>query len=220
MKKFIKKYFKKPPKSSDKRIEDENMIGLNCSIHYTSFGIHNSIGSDCYLYNSSVGDFTFLSKNVSMMNTTIGKFCSVAQGVGVGLGEHPASVFVSSHPAFYSPYKQCGYTFTDESHFPELGNNIIGNDVWIGVNAMIMNNINIGNGVIIGAGAIVTKHVPDYAVVVGSPAKVIRYRFTEQEINLLLSFKWWDKDYKWIEENYKSFLNINDFLSMIKGQSV
>jgi acetyltransferase-like isoleucine patch superfamily enzyme len=176
-----------------------------------------SVGKDSYVFNTQIGDFTYFAKNVTVMNCTIGKFCSIAQGVCIGLGDHPSSKFVSTHPAFFSNLKQCGYSFTQESHFKEMGANSIGNDVWIGVNAIILNNITVGTGAIIGAGAVVTNDVPDYAIAVGCPAKVIKYRFNESQIEMLLKSEWWDRDYKWIEENYKKFLNIDDFIMFLNN---
>jgi len=70
--------------------------------------------------------------------------------------------------------------------------------------------------VIVGAGAIVTKNVPPYAIVVGNPAKIIRYRFEEKEIEFLLEFKWWNKEQKWIEENFKEFHQIKGFIKKYK----
>ncbi len=184
---------------------------LNYVLDKSTLGKFCPVGKDSYVFNTQIGDFTYLSKNVTVMNCVIGKFCSIAQGVCIGLGDHPSSKFVSTHPAFFSNLKQCGYSFTEESHFKEMGTNTIGNDVWIGVNAIILNNITVGTGAIIGAGAVVTKDVPDYAIAVGCPAKVIKYRFNESQIEMLLKSKWWDRDHKWIEDNYKKFLDIDDF---------
>ncbi len=216
MKRLIKQFIKNIARTKEDNINRGNIFGANCSIYDVSLGISNKVGSNCYLYKTSLGDFTYLSQNVSAMNTTIGKFCSIGQGTCIGLGNHPSSIFVSTHPSFFSTNNKCGYTFAKETFFNELGKNVIGNDVWIGINAIIMNNVIIGNGAIVGAGAVVTKHVPDYAIVIGSPAKIIRYRFNEDEIASLLKFNWWDKDYEWIEKNYRSFNNINDFMELMK----
>jgi acetyltransferase-like isoleucine patch superfamily enzyme len=188
---------------------------LNYILDNSNIGNFCSVGKDSYLFNTKIGDFTYLAKNVSVMNCTFGKFCSIAQGVCIGLGNHPSSRFVSTHPAFFSPLKQCGYSFTEESHFNEMGTNWVGNDVWIGVNAIVLNNITIGDGAIIGAGAVVTKDVPPYAIAVGCPARIIKYRFDETRIKALLKFKWWDRDYKWIEANYRSFLDIEEFAPIL-----
>ena len=88
----------------------------------------------------------------------------------------------------------------------------IGNDVWIGLNATILDGVTIGDGAIVAAGAVVTKDVPPYAVVAGVPAKIIKYRFTESQIDFLLKFRWWEKDRKWIQQNYKRFQDIESFI--------
>jgi acetyltransferase-like isoleucine patch superfamily enzyme len=175
-----------------------------------------TIGKNGYLYKTDIGDFTYLAVKVSVMNTSIGKFCSIGQGACISLGMHPASKFVSTHPVFFSPHKQGGISFTNTSHFREMGHTTIGNDVWIGVNAIIMDDISIGNGAIVGAGAIVTKDVPPYAIVVGNPAKVLRYRFEPEEIDFLLDFKWWDRDVNWLKQNYLKFHDIKLLMSEFK----
>lgn len=87
----------------------------------------------------------------------------------------------------------------------QKGQIIIGNDVWIGNNVILLSGIKIGNGAVIGAGTIVSKDVPPYAIVVGNPMKVIKYRFNEEQISSLQEIKWWNWDYKKIEENKEWF---------------
>ncbi len=171
-----------------------------------------SVGNDGYLHNVSLGSYSFLAMRVTAMNTTVGKFCSIGQGTSICLGSHPTNTFVSSSPVFYSPYQQCGVTFSDGSYYDEMGTVEIGNDVWIGANAVIMDNIKIGDGAVVGAGAVVTKDVPPYAIVVGIPAKILKYRFSEDQIQFLLDFKWWNKSDQWIRESYKDFHNLDSFI--------
>ena len=170
------------------------------------------IGQNSFLHNCTINDYTYLSKNVSMMNTKVGKFCSIGQGVCVCLGRHPSSVFVSTHPAFFSVKKQNGMTFSNKEYYNETGKTIIGNDVWIGVNAIIMDDITVGNGAIIGAGAVVTKNIPAYAIAVGIPAKVIKYRFEPKVILFLEKFKWWDKSPEWLQDHFKELHDIEMFM--------
>jgi acetyltransferase-like isoleucine patch superfamily enzyme len=186
-------------------------IGRSTSLINCKLGKHISVGDNCYLYKATINDYTYLSKDVCVMNTDIGKFCSIAQGVIISGGNHPSNTFVSTSPVFFSPYKQCGTTFSDDTYFREMGHSTIGNDVWIGANAILKDDITIGDGAIVGAGAIVTKDVPPYAIVAGNPAKLIRYRFQPEEIDFLQKFKWWEKDEVWLKKNFKDFHDIATF---------
>ena len=90
---------------------------------------------------------------------------------------------------------------------------IIGNDVWLGRNVIITNGANIGNGVIAAAGAVITKDIPDYAVVAGVPARIIRYRYTAEQIEHLNQIKWWDwTDEEIIERQDDLSLPIDEFI--------
>ncbi|NLZ49867.1 MAG: hypothetical protein GX895_14010 [Clostridiales bacterium] len=90
----------------------------------------------------------------------------------------------------------------------------MGNDVWLGRNVTITNGANIGNGVIAGAGAVITKDVPDYAIVVGAPAKIVRYRYNPEQIEALNRICWWDWSDEQIRERYDDFfLPIDDFIA-------
>lgn len=186
-------------------------VSNTASLSECSLGENISIGDRCYLNKVAVGDFTYLSKDVTIMNTMIGKFCSIAQGVLISGGNHPSKTFVSTSPVFFSPHKQCGVTFSDNTYFREMGVTKICNDVWIGANAVIKDDVIVGDGAIIGAGAIVIKDVAPYSIVAGNPARLIRYRFEPDEIDFLLRFKWWEKDDDWLKENYKDFHDIESF---------
>ena len=89
----------------------------------------------------------------------------------------------------------------------------IGNDVWIGSRATILEGVNIGDGVVVAAGAVVTKDVPPYAIVGGVPARIIRYRFDEETIQNLLKMKWWEKDQEWIQNHADDFDDVKQLFS-------
>jgi len=117
----------------------------------------------------------------------IGNYCCIAPGVQRLVGNHPLNG-VSMHPIFYDPSFGCVDTSKYKHHTLNIGHG-----VWIGVNAIITGNCeHIGNGAVIGAGAVVTHNVPPYAIVVGCPAKIVRYRLSEDEIKLVELSKWWE----------------------------
>ncbi len=94
----------------------------------------------------------------------------------------------------------------------------IGNDVWIGRNAVLLGNITIGDGAIIGAFSVVAKDVPPYAVVVGNPATIKRFRFTPEQIQTLLEMKWWLWDYAIIEELIPYFKDVDKLINYYKNK--
>ena len=147
--------------------------------------------SGAIISNSTIGRNTYISENSVLVNCAIGRFCSIASGVRVADGTHPSSVFVSTCPSFFSIRRQNGQSFVNRNKYPEViqvegRSAIIRNDVWIGSNAIVRGGVIIGDGAIVAMGAVVTKDVPPYAVVAGVPARVIKYRFNEEQIARLL----------------------------------
>lgn len=155
-----------------------------------------------------------------------GAFCSFAMGTDV-LRNHPTK-YISTHPflyhdtecnKIYEKYEECMEAPWYFAGVHPNGKNeklrriTIGNDVWLGHNVLITNGANIGNGVIAAAGAVITRDVPDYAVVAGVPARIIRYRYTPEQIKKLNAVAWWDWSDERIRECYDDFyLEIEDFL--------
>ncbi|WP_281260185.1 CatB-related O-acetyltransferase [Mucilaginibacter yixingensis] len=174
----------------------------------------NSLVAGCY-----VGLGSYISRNAIVKQTLIGRFSSVGTGVQTCLGLHPSKQFVSTSPAFFSLQNPANLFFTKKGIFEE---HIyidaarkyvvsIGNDVWIGNNVLIMDGVTIGNGAIVAAGSVVTKNVPAYAIVGGSPAAFIRSRFIETEVAFLQDICWWDWSLKKIQSYSHLFNDINTF---------
>lgn len=134
----------------------------------------------------------------------IGKFCSIACGSRFLFtsGNHSlSSLSTYTFPVFFEEWGLDKANITDA--WDNKGDIIIGNDVWIGYEAVIMSGVTIGDGAIIGTRAVVTKDVPPYTIVGGVPAKPIRKRFSEETISRLLELKWWD----WSRERIASHID-------------
>ena len=152
---------------------------------------NNIIASNSYLQDVILGKFSYVSCESQINLVELGRFCSVGPYLLSGYGDHPTK-FVSSHPSFFSTLNQCGTTFSSQDYFEERKPIVIGNDVWIGARVFIKDGVRIGNGAIIAAGAVVVKDVPDYAIVGGIPAKLIRFRFSHEVIEQLIAIQWWN----------------------------
>jgi len=157
---------------------------------HTKFSDHVRLMGSTILCDVQIGRCTTFADAV-VSRGSVGSFCSIGPGAVIGgLGSHPLHM-ISTNPVFYSTLRQCGMSFSDADYFTEMKSVTLGNDVWVGANALILGGITVGHGAVIAAGAVVTKDVPDYAVVGGVPAKVIKYRFPEEDIALLLKLQWW-----------------------------
>jgi acetyltransferase-like isoleucine patch superfamily enzyme len=167
---------------------------------------YNKIGANTGITNSLIGKFTYIGNYSQLNNVNIGNYCSIASYFKVGLGKHPTN-FISTSPFFYSKTQHWNLSIITKYPFSEdnIVQTVVGHDVWIGENVIVMDGIKIGNGAILAAGSVVTKDVPDYAIVGGIPAKLIKYRFSEDIIFYLQNLKWWEKNIDWIKNNIESF---------------
>ncbi len=130
----------------------------------------------------------------------IGKFSMIASGVKFIMnGANHLTSGLSTYP--FSIFGNGWENAMENKSFPNKGDLIIGNDVWIGHNATLMAGITVGDGAIIATNSTVVKDVPPYAIIGGNPANVIRHRFAEETISKLLEIKWWDWDIEKITKN-------------------
>jgi acetyltransferase-like isoleucine patch superfamily enzyme len=181
---------------ADCRIADSK-IGDNAFLRYGSSVARSTIGACVGLHQSvqlsdaTIGAYSYIAERSVASNVTIGKFSSIGPELLCGYGTHPLT-WVCTSPVFYSRRGQCGGSFVEKEHFEENLKTTIGNDVWIGARVFLRDGVNIGDGAIIGAGAVVIKDVAPYSVVGGVPAKLIRHRFVEHDIEQLSNIRWWD----------------------------
>ena len=190
----------------------------------SSFEGNNIIGNET-VFSGSLGFSSYIGARCNI-SAKIKRYSSISNDVSVIYYTHPLSPFVSTSPVFYSNAHQCQYSFTEKKCFQDAiyadeTNKIpviIGNDVWIGAKVTILGGVKIGDGAVIAAGAVVTKDVPPYAIVGGIPAKLIRYRYDQDVIDMLMSFKWWDKNEEWIRKHLSAFQDIKSFVELIEGE--
>lgn len=164
-----------------------------------------------------VGKYTYGQTNIYWKNDnaklTIGNFCSIANDVKIYLGGNHRTDWVSTYP-FGHIYQDIFNTFNGIGHPATKGDIIIGNDVWIGYDVTIMSGVTIGDGAVIANNSHVVKNVEAYSLTGGNPAKVIKYRFSEEQIKKLLEIKWW----YWDDEKINKFVpllcnnNIDEFI--------
>lgn len=155
----------------------------------------------CY-HNTTIGLYThggcFMAGQLRP-RTTVGRYSSIAIGVTAHLN-HPGNL-KSTHAFFFDPL--LGYAKDYIMQKPPL---TIGNDVWIGSNAIILPSVtSIGDGAIIGAGTVVHKNIPPYAVVVGNPGQIVRFRFSKERIKELIESRWWDRSIEELTPELDSF---------------
>jgi len=196
---------------SSNTVEDHISVSYKCNIKQTVLSKYSNIAHHAQISNSFIGDRTSIGRYSKIQRAKIGKFCSVAWDVTIGALAHNYNR-ASSHAFTYR--KQFGITENDID-FPQK-TTTIGNDVWIGCNSVIVAGVTVGDGAVIGAGAVVTKDVEPYSIVVGVPAKHIKYRFDEKIRSKLEIIKWWNFDDQVIIDNIDLFTNNLDYTSIDK----
>lgn len=164
-----------------------------------------------HITNSKIGDYSYVAMNSFISMTTIGKFCAIGPNLFCGWGIHPTNG-ISISPMFYSTRRQNGMTLSDVDKIEERRPIVIGNDVFIGANVTILDGVTIGNGAVIGAGAVVSKDIPPYAIAVGCPIEIKRYRIPSEQIDALQKIKWWDYDEEKLKEVERYFFNVEKFI--------
>lgn len=174
---------------------------------------------------NEVGHLTYMA-NATLLNSSVGRYCSIAEGVYIGPWEHPIDR-ISTHPFVAnwcaakgtrgtSPFEAFGIyqkIVDRENAVSSVGGprTVIGNDVWIGRNATILQEVTIGDGAIVAAHAVVTKDVEPYTIVAGVPARPLRKRFSDAIISRLLDLQWWKYDLSALDQRL-DYCNVEGFI--------
>lgn len=178
-----------------------------------SSGCSNIMSENPRYESYSIGKFSYGEPNIiwgGEATCKIGNFCSIASGVTIMLGGEHRPDWVTTYP--FNAILAEFHTIT--GHPATKGDVNIGNDVWIGVNALIMSGVCIGDGAVIGANSVVARDVEPYSIVAGNPARLIRKRFDQATTDALLKLQWWNWDTQKIKENVPLMLSnrISEFI--------
>ena len=154
---------------------------------------------------SVIGNYNYFGDNVTITSAHIGNFCSIAPNVKIGPGEH----IISNVSTNVGIMEKAGVHIDLEKEPC-----IIGNDVWIGANVVVLRGVKVGNGSVLAAGAIVNKDVPCYSIVGGVPAKILKYRFDKSQIKRINDSEWYNQD---IKKAYRTVQRLQQFLERDSG---
>ena len=194
-------------------------------IIFKIFSINSNFENLKYLINNKrlfIGEYTYQWQSLiideyvgSEAKVSIGKFCSIAKNVRIITGGIHPTDWISTYP-FRNQFNLPG---KNKDGMPKTnGDIIVGHDVWIGTGVTILSGVKIGNGAVVATGAVVTKDIPAYAIIGGVPAKVIKYRFTPNQIKDLEMINWYDWHIEKIKDNIHllSSNSIEEFISIHK----
>lgn len=197
-------------------------VAKTADIAESALVLNSKVGEVCQLFDdamlcySQIGDMSYLGRRSCAFSSTIGKYSSIAWNVSIGPGNHDYNR-VTTHAMLYA--KRFGMiNDISERYYNQYDKDtVIGNDVWIGCNAVIMRGVHVGDGAVIGANAVITRDVAPYTIM-GGVNKMIKKRFNDDIIQKLLEIRWWDYPIETIKNNIGLIAEVPTLLSLDRLQ--
>lgn len=175
---------------------------------YSRMAQYTTCGQFSKVEHSDIAEASYVGAKTCITRSDIGSFCSIGSDVRVGgLDRHPTNL-LSTHPAFYAASNPIGISIF-KTEFAATPRTIVGHDVWIGANSLILSGVNIATGSVIGAGSVVTKNTKEFGIYAGVPARLIRFRFDETTAQLISESQWWNIGIERIQKIFANDKNIN-----------
>jgi phosphonate metabolism protein (transferase hexapeptide repeat family) len=198
----------KDPGSVAKALGAEPFIHDTAEVRQSTFGAYCEVGARTKVAESSFADYAYVANDADIIYTTVGRFCSIAAHTRINPGNHPLERVALSHFTYRSSAYGLGEDDAAFFDWRRTRRVSLGNDVWIGHGAVVLAGVTLGNGAAIGAGAVVSHDVPPFAIAVGVPAKLLRFRFPPEIVEILERIAWWN----WPREQLAA--GLTDFRSL------
>jgi phosphonate metabolism protein (transferase hexapeptide repeat family) len=181
------------------------LIDPSAVVRDSHIGAWCEIGARTRIAESRMGDYSYVVHDSEIIYAEIGRFCSIAAHARINPGNHPLQRVALSHFTYRSSAYGLGEDEAGFFDWRRAQKVTLGHDVWVGHGAIILPGVTVGCGAAIGAGAVVSRDVPDFAVVAGVPARLIRYRFAEPLRAALLRIAWWHWTHEQLRERLADF---------------
>ena len=196
-----------------KNLSTEPLIGPECRVKNCRLGPYTELGDHCVLEETELGAYSYCFGSNDIIYAEIGKFASLATGVRINPVQHPHRIRAASHHFTYR-CSHYGFGPDDDSLIAWRRENrvTVGNDVWMGHNAIVMGGVSIGDGAVIAAGAVVTHDVAPYEIVGGVPAVHIGWRYDEYTVAAMLRIKWWNWSHEELAARVRDFDDVAEFI--------
>jgi hypothetical protein len=197
------------------KLTETGTVNDDAKVVDSTLGRYSDVGAGSRLSDVELGDYSYCDRLCDLANTTVGRFSNIASFVRIGATDHPLDR-AALHHFMYRSAKYWPDAEDDAAWFEKRRSRrtTIGHDTWIGHGAQIKPDVVVGNGAVIASGAIVTKDVPPYAIVVGVPARVIRFRQPPAIVERLERLAWWDWDHATLRDRLDDFrtMSVLEFL--------